>query len=922
MQAAARLIDLKVRAILGPQNSEQARYIVKRDARKEKENQVPVIWFPITGPSLLPPPSPSSIYSDEGLNCFQFRAIADIIKALGWQSIVPIYEKTEYGSHLLPCLTNVLKAMGIRMDNVTAIDSDSKDFEINSTLHTLNSARTHVFLVHMSMDLGKRFILSAQENEMMGEGYAWILTQELSSLTYPQHTIKRELYNADLSSVLTNFNDQVPLTRYMQGALGVRPRDPKKTKTRVEKETNFSISFKSRLTIYGWWAYHTIEALAMALEKPGSTDNGQTLLNEIEAITFTGVSGVKFNLSQGQLDQSELEVYNVVGDSERIIGNWSPERGLFQNQSSNKGGEAAGEYNVTDPLWPGHTLDKPPKLRIGVPTKNSSPELVNADNSGERLTIDGFANNVFLKALEVLPFRLNNYEFVPLPNMTYDDILCSQMKEKDLDVIIGDITIVANRTNCVDFTLPYLDSSVAMVVRVKDASTNKLILVKPFNGLLWLLFCLIFGVATTTIILFLEINETRNKTNQTGGGNETGGGNGTNQTGAGSRNGGGNGTSQTGAGNRTRGGNSTSQTGAGNGTSQTDGRNGTSQTDGGNGASQTSAGNRTSQIGAGNGTSQTGAGNKTRGGKGTSQTGAGNGISQTGAGNRTSQTGTGNGTSQTDAGNETSQADAGNETSQADAGNGTSQADAGNGTSQADAGNGASQTSGGNRTNQTGGGNGTHQTGEGNSNNQTDEEYRFNPFLVYKMDVMEINSTSKAAGWMVILTSFLFIFIVQVYTASLTSILTQGKTKEPLFMDENELKSSNLSVGYQNGSWVRGFLIEQIGFNPSQLKGLGSREEYEKELSRGTQNGGVDAIFDETPHLTLFLSQYKPRFMMSGPIYQTGGFAFAFPKKSTLASHFSNAILVVAHDVETYRVLMAKSSLPTSIEDLQLQDQK
>ncbi|KAK4268539.1 hypothetical protein QN277_025185 [Acacia crassicarpa] len=967
MQAAGRLIkEAKVRAILGPQNSEQARYVVKRGAMEE--NQVPVIWFPITGPSLLPPSSPSSIYSDKGLNCFQFRAIADVIKALGWQSIVPIYEKTEYGSHLLPCLTNVLKDMGVEMANVTAIASQVEG--INSTLDKLKDMRTHVFLVHMSMYFGTELILSAGRKEMMGEGFAWILTQELSSLTYPQVNTKRELYNADLSSVLTNFNELVPLTRYMQGALGVRPRDPEKTKTRVEKETNFSKSFKSRLTIYGWWAYHTIEALAMALEKPGSTDNGQTLRNEIEAFTFTGVSGVKFNLSQGQLDQSELEVYNVVGDSERIIGNWSPEEGLFQNQSSNKGGETAGEYKVKDPLWPGNTLDKPPKLRIGVPTKNSSPELVDADNSSERLTIDGFAKNVFLKALDVLPFRLNNYEFVPLPNMTYDDILCSKMKEKDLDAIIGDITIVANRTNCADFTFPYLDSSVAMVVRVMDASTNKLILVKPFNGLLWLLFCLIFAVATTIIILFLQINETRNRTNQTGGGDETGGGNGTslsgggnetnggnrtNQTGAGSRNGGGNGTSQTGGGNRTSqtgAGNGTSQTGEGNGTSQTgagnrtNGGNGTSQTGegneinqtgGGNGASQTGEGNSASQTDAGNGNSQTGAGNRTRGGKGTIQTGVGNGTSQTGAGNRTSQSGAGNGTSQigeakgasqTDVGNRTSQIGAGNGTSQVSAGNrtgggnGTSQTGVGNGTNQTGGGNGASQTGGGNGTNQTGEGNGTNQTGEGNRNNQTDGEYRFNPFLVYKMDVMEINSTSKAAGWLVILTSFLFIFIVQVYTASLTSILNQGKTKEPLFMDEKELKSSNLSVGYQNGSWVRGLLIEQIGFNPSQLKGLGSREEYDEELSRGTQNGGVDAIFDETPHLTLFVSQYKPRFMMTGPIYQTGGFAFAFPKKSSLAPHFSNAILDVAHDVETYRVLMAKSSLPTSIEDLQLQDQK
>ncbi|XP_028786394.1 glutamate receptor 2.9-like [Neltuma alba] len=203
--------------------------------------------------------------------------------------------------------------------------------------------------------------------------------------------------------------------------------------------------------------------------------------------------------------------------------------------------------------------------------------------------------------------------------------------------------------------------------------------------------------------------------------------------------------------------------------------------------------------------------------------------------------------------------------------------------------------------------------------NETNQ-FRFNPFLVYKIDVME-NFASSATGWMVILTSFLFILVVQVYTANLTSILTQSKMKEPSFKDENETKSSNLSVGYQAGSWVEGFLVSQLKLNSSQLKALGSREKYNESLSTGTKHGGVDAIFDETPYLTLFLSKYRSHFMMTGPNYKTGGFAFAFPKRSILASHFSNAILNVTQDVEPYRELMAKNSLPTSIEDFEFEEQ-
>ncbi|KAI9116013.1 hypothetical protein K1719_012943 [Acacia pycnantha] len=699
--ASDLILEDKVRAILGPQNSEQARFIVKLG----EKYQVPVIWFPITGPSLLPPPSPSSISSDQGLKyCFQFRAIADTIEALGWQSIVPIYEDTEDGSHLVPCLSNVLKEKGIQMVNVTAIDSDTK---INSTLDELNKMRVHLYLVHMSMDFGTRFIKWAEDRHMMDEGYAWILTQELSSLTDPQASPGK------------------PLKGFMQGALGIRPMESNKTWFRRNSESCFKLGFNSSLTIYGWWAYHTVEALATALEKLGTENNGKKLGKEIWATNFTGRSsghsGLNFSLSKGQLDQSVFEVYNVIGTRERIIGSWSPGTGLVKT---------SGDSQLKDPLWPGDTLDKPPKLRIGVPRTNFSPEFVNVDiyNSSKPL-IYGFAITVFLKAVDVLPFPLKNYDFVPLPNqsrsdpMTYDDLLCKQMKDENLDAIIGDITIVENRTNCVDFTLPYLESSVAMLVTVKTASTSKMILFKPFHWLLWLNLSGIF-VAATIIIIILERFKTSEITEE------------------------------------------------------------------------------------------------------------------------------------------------------------------------------------------------ARLTEKDRLTTKEVRQVRLNPFLVYKIDVLD-KLESRAAGWLVILTSFLFILILQVYTANLTSILMQGKTKEPSFKDENEIKSNNRCVGYRTGSWVRGLLIDQIGFSSSQLKALGSREEYSKALSNGT----VVAIFDETPYLTRFLSKYKSHFMMTGPIYKTGGFAFAFPKKYGLASHFSTAILKVTRDAEAYRVLMAKSSLPISIEDLKFEDE-
>lgn len=55
------------------------------------------------------------------------------------------------------------------------------------------------------------------------------------------------------------------------------------------------------------------------------------------------------------------------------------------------------------------------------------------------------------------------------------------------DAVVGDITIRYNRSAYVDFTVPYTESGVAMIVRVKDdINKNAWIFVKPFTIDLWL----------------------------------------------------------------------------------------------------------------------------------------------------------------------------------------------------------------------------------------------------------------------------------------------------------------------------------------------------------------------------------------------------------------------------------------------------
>jgi ionotropic glutamate receptor len=55
------------------------------------------------------------------------------------------------------------------------------------------------------------------------------------------------------------------------------------------------------------------------------------------------------------------------------------------------------------------------------------------------------------------------------------------------DAVVADTTIVANRSTYVDFTLPYSESGVSMVVLMKDNEKENIwIFLKPLSWDLWL----------------------------------------------------------------------------------------------------------------------------------------------------------------------------------------------------------------------------------------------------------------------------------------------------------------------------------------------------------------------------------------------------------------------------------------------------
>ncbi|XP_052197634.1 glutamate receptor 3.6-like [Diospyros lotus] len=162
-------------------------------------------------------------------------------------------------------------------------------------------------------------------------------------------------------------------------------------------------------------------------------------------------------------------------------------------------------------------------------------------------------------------------------------------------------------------------------------------------------------------------------------------------------------------------------------------------------------------------------------------------------------------------------------------------------------------------------------------------------------------NTASALGRLVlIIWLFVVLIINSSYTASLTSILTVQQLSSPIKGIET-LMLSHDRIGYQEGSFVRNYLHEELGIHAERLIPLHSPDDFAEALKKGTKNGGVAAVVDERAYIDIFLST-RCEFSIVGPEFTKNGWGFAFPRDSPLAVDFSTAILKLSENGELQRI--------------------
>ncbi|XP_042015457.1 glutamate receptor 2.5-like isoform X2 [Salvia splendens] len=434
--------------IIGTLTPEQAAFL------SHLKNPPPIISL---SPAASPPPQPPPSFNQMTLPAaHQIRCIASLIAHFHWKNLISISQDPTL---FLP-LSRALHALDISIDLHATAPVPHASIE-SELLKVIGATNSRIFVVmHCSYEFAAILFEKARVLGLLEKGFVWIVADEISNL----------LDSAD-SSLLLN----------MEGVLAIKSDYSTnhnnfkafKSKFKRKYESSFPSEENPTPSIYALRAYDAVFAGA------GAGEDSEFL------------SG-KLIFKNGFLSQKPVfHIVNVIGKSYREVAVWSPELGFSGDQLHSifwPGGERSVPKG-----WSLGSRERP--LRIGVPARGMFNQFVKVTyDSGRNSTrITGFSIEVFEAAVKKLAYDLH-YELVPF-NGSYDEMV-AQVHNKSFDAAVGDTEIMATRYVYVEFSQPYIESGLVMVVTVKPGlKDSKFIALNPFTKMMWLQLA---AVSTTT----------------------------------------------------------------------------------------------------------------------------------------------------------------------------------------------------------------------------------------------------------------------------------------------------------------------------------------------------------------------------------------------------------------------------------------
>ncbi|KAL8090792.1 glutamate receptor 2.7-like isoform X2 [Apium graveolens] len=484
--AADQLIKVeKVQVLIGSQAWQEAAIVADVGNRA----QVPVISLAASSvsPKLTHVRWPFLVQMASN-SSKEMESVAAIVHSYNWKKVVVIYEDDAYGDPgALALLSKALVDKGSDIEYCSVLPlytslSDPQGF-IGDEVAKLLSRKSRVFIIlQSSLIMAKHLVKEARRIGLMERDSVWIVTDSITSV----------------------LESDPFFVKSMEGAIGTKPYYSEETSSFMELKAQFLEITKSDYPeeenlvpgIYALRAYDSIMAISHAVTKLGSDENttAKTLLKGILSSKFLGLSGNISFRDGSLLDSSNLRIINVVGSIYKDLGFWSSE-GFLKTIDQVKGGAHNMKKLGSVVNWPGNLTRDPKgwimpsdkkKMRIAVPAMTVYPNFVEVVNVSDSVhNISGFCIDLFK---EVVNFLKKDYplpyEFFPFYG-SYDELVISVSNET-YDAVVGDVTIVERRAKLVEFTQPFAESGLSMMVQYKHKPTRAWLFLKPFSLSMWL----------------------------------------------------------------------------------------------------------------------------------------------------------------------------------------------------------------------------------------------------------------------------------------------------------------------------------------------------------------------------------------------------------------------------------------------------
>ncbi|XP_071716541.1 glutamate receptor 2.7-like isoform X2 [Rutidosis leptorrhynchoides] len=489
IREATNLIDThQVKAILGLQTLEEALSIGEISA----EAQIPTFSLFDSLPEWSLDRLPFLVQASPS-QFAQTKAFVAILESFGWDRFTFIYEDINSAStQIIPHLMESIKESGIEMNSIVKLSHFSS---LSKELEKIKTEQTRVFLVHASLETGIRLFQNAKHKGMMEKGYVWITTNIITDLL---HTMNTSTFST------------------MEGVLGIGSYFPDTGSRFEDFSKKFQKKFKTEHPeeeyktpgIFAVQAYDATSIIALALSKKDQM-SGQKLLDTLSSTFVTGITG-EFQLINRKLPAAHVfQVINVIGKYYIQVGFWSVGLG-FSDTVSDTASYGTSLQDLGHIFWPGRPLSTPTgwagptsanALRVGVPMMALYKKFVKVeyDHKNHNFTYSGYSIELFKETVKRLPYNLL-YEFYPF-NGTYDSMV-EQVYLKNFDMVVGDVSIVSRRYEYVEFTHPYTEIGLVMVVPAASYH-GQWLFVKPFTLGMWALTIMV-NVYTGLVVWVIE----------------------------------------------------------------------------------------------------------------------------------------------------------------------------------------------------------------------------------------------------------------------------------------------------------------------------------------------------------------------------------------------------------------------------------